>query len=158
LTRHAIETVMGGVVLLVAAFFLVFAYTRGNLAAVEGYAISARFSAIDGLKIGDDVRISGIRVGSVVGQTLEPEYYRAVVAMSIDPGVTLPEDSAAMIASDGLLGGKYVAIQPGAMEETLPPGGEITMTQPSVNLETLLGKLIYNYSGGSSSVGDGQAE
>ncbi len=145
---------MGGVVLIVAGFFLVFAYSRGNVATIEGYSITARFSAIDGLKMGDDVRVSGIKVGSVVGQALDPEYFRAIVTMTIDPGVILPEDSAAMIASDGLLGGKYVAVQPGGMDEVLAPGDEITMTQPSVNLETLLGKLIYNYSGGSSDSGD----
>jgi phospholipid/cholesterol/gamma-HCH transport system substrate-binding protein len=142
---------MGAVVLAVAAFFLVFAYSRGNVAPVEGYIISAKFSAIDGLSIGDDVRISGIRVGSVVDQALEPDYFRAVVTLSIESDVVLPEDTTAMIASDGLLGGKYVALQPGGLEETIAPGGQITITQPSVNLETLLGKLIYNYSGGSSS-------
>ena len=141
---------MGAVVLAVAGFFLVFAYSRGNVAPVEGYTVTAKFSAIDGLSIGDDVRISGIRVGSVVDQTLEPEFFRAVITLSIDSDVTLPEDTAALIASDGLLGGKYVALQPGGLEEVLAPGGEITMTQPSVNLETLLGKLIYNYSGGGS--------
>jgi len=142
---------MGAVVLAVAAFFLVFAYSRGNVAPVEGYTISAKFSAIDGLSVGDDVRISGIRVGTVVDQTLEPDFFRAVVTLSIWSDVVLPEDTTAMIASDGLLGGKYVALQPGGLEETIAPGGQITITQPAVNLETLLGKLIYNYSGGSSS-------
>lgn len=142
---------MGAVVLLVAGFFLAFAYTRGDVAAVEGYPITAKFTAIDGLDVGDDVRVSGIRVGSVVAQTLEPELFRAVVTMSIDSAVTLPEDTAALIASDGLLGGKYVSLQPGGLDEVLPPGGEITLTQPSVNLESLLGKFIYNSGAGSDS-------
>jgi phospholipid/cholesterol/gamma-HCH transport system substrate-binding protein len=142
---------MGAVVLLVAAFFLAFAYTRGNVAAVEGYPIKATFTAVDGLDVGDDVRISGIRVGSVVAQTLEPEFFRAVVTLSIDSAVTLPEDTAAMIASDGLLGGKYVSLQPGGLDEVLPPGGVITLTQPSVNHESLLGKFIYNAGAASDS-------
>ena len=142
---------MGAVVLLVAAFFLVFAYTRGNVAPVEGYTVTALFTAIDGLDVGDDVRVSGIRVGSVTGQTLEPEFYRAVVTMSIDPGVQLPADTSAAVASNGLLGGKYVALEPGGLEELLKPGDEITYTQPSVNLESLLGKFIYNAASSSNS-------
>jgi phospholipid/cholesterol/gamma-HCH transport system substrate-binding protein len=144
---------MGAVVLIVAGFFLVFAYTRGNVAAVAGYSITAKFSAIDGLDVGDDVRVSGIRVGSVTGQTLDPEYFRAVVAMSIDPSVRLPADTSALIASDGLLGGKYVALAPGGLDEMLEPGAEITLTQPAVNLETLLGKFIYNAGAGSDLAG-----
>lgn len=144
---------MGAVVLLVAGFFLVFSYTRGNVAAVEGYSITAKFSAIDGLDVGDDVRVSGIRVGSVTRQTLDPEYFRAVVAMSIDPAVRLPADTSALIASDGLLGGKYVSLAPGGLDEMLEPGGEITLTQPSINLETLLGKFIYNAGSNSDSAG-----
>jgi phospholipid/cholesterol/gamma-HCH transport system substrate-binding protein len=154
MSRNAIETLMGGVVLVVTGFFLVLAYNRGNVATVEGYPLNARFTAIDGLKIGDDVRLSGIKIGSVVDQTLDADYYQAIVTMSINPGVRLPDDSAALIASDGLLGGKYVAIEPGAAEEMLAPGGEITLTQPSVNLESLLGKLIYNYGAGKSDSGN----
>jgi phospholipid/cholesterol/gamma-HCH transport system substrate-binding protein len=115
---------MGAVVLAVAGFFLAFAYSRGNVAPIEGYMVTAKFSAVDGLSVGDDVRISGIRVGSVVDQTLEPEYYRAVVTLSIDAAIALPEDTAALVASDGLLGGKYVSLLPGGLEEVLAPGSE----------------------------------
>jgi phospholipid/cholesterol/gamma-HCH transport system substrate-binding protein len=156
MSRNAIETLMGGVVLVVTGFFLVFAYNRGNVATVEGYPISARFTAIDGLKIGDDVRLSGIKIGSVVDHHLDPDYYQAIVSMSINPGVALPDDSAALIASDGLLGGKYVAIEPGGAEEMIAPGGQITLTQPSVNLESLLGKLIYSYGSGKKGADDSQ--
>jgi len=154
-SRNAIETLMGGVVLAVTGFFLVFAYQRGNVQTVDGYTVTAKFSAIDGLKVGDDVRLSGIKVGSVVGQSLDPTYYQAIVTMSLDPNVQLPEDSSAAVASEGLLGGKYVALEPGGAEAMLAPGSEITLTQPSVNLESLIGKLIYNYgaddaAGGSS--------
>lgn len=150
MSRNAIETLMGGVVLVVTGFFLVFAYTRGNVATVEGYTVTAKFSGIDGLRMGDDVKLSGIKVGSVVGQTLDPEYYQAIVTLSIDPQIRLPDDSSASIASEGLLGGKYVALEPGGSEEMLAQGSEITLTQPSVNLESLIGKLIYNYGSGDT--------
>ncbi|MSP81664.1 MAG: outer membrane lipid asymmetry maintenance protein MlaD [Alphaproteobacteria bacterium] len=150
MSRNAIETLMGGVVLVVTGFFLVYAYNRGNVETVEGYRVTARFTAIDGLRVGDDVKLSGIKIGSVVAHDLDPEYFQAVVTLSIDPNINLPDDSAALIASEGLLGGKYVAIEPGGAEETVPPGGEITMTQPAVNLESLIGKLIYNYGSGKS--------
>ncbi len=153
--RNAIETLMGAVVLVVTGFFLVYAYNRGNVQTIDGYPLTARFTAIDGLKIGDDVRLSGIKIGSVVAHDLDPKYFQAVVTLSIDPAIRLPDDSAALIASEGLLGGKYVAIEPGGGEAMLPAGGEITMTQPSVNLESLIGKLIYNYGSGNSDGGAG---
>lgn len=142
--RSLVETLMGAVVLAVAAVFLVYAYTRADVQTVRGYEVKARFTAIDGLKVGDDVRISGIKVGSVVRQTLDPEFFQAVVTLSLDPSVILSEDTTAAVASEGLLGGKYLALEPGGSEEIIKPGGEITFTQPSVNLESLLGKVIYN--------------
>ena len=145
--RNVVETMIGALVLGVAVAFLAFAYNRPGVETVSGYEIKARFTSVEGLKVGDDVRISGIKVGSVLAQTLDPEYYQAVVSMSIDDEVTLPDDTLAAIASEGLLGGKYIAIDPGGAEEVLVDGDEITLTQPSVNLETLLGKAIYSLSG-----------
>lgn len=137
------ETLTGAVVLAVAVVFIVFAYTRSNVATVAGYEVTARFSSVDGLSVGDDVRISGIKVGSIVSQELDPVMYRAVVRMSIDPAVSLPEDTTAAVVTEGLLGGKYMALDPGGAEEFIAPGGEITFTQSSINLEGLLGKFIF---------------
>ncbi len=123
------------------------------MSAVSGYEVTARFSAIDGLKLGDDVRISGITVGTVVDQVLDPEYFQAIVHMSIKQSIELPEDTTAAVVSEGLLGGKYVATQPGGTDALIPPGGEITMTQSSVNLEGLLGKVIYNIGGAAKGAG-----
>ncbi|MFQ5783580.1 MAG: outer membrane lipid asymmetry maintenance protein MlaD [Alphaproteobacteria bacterium] len=147
--KTLLETLMGAVVLGVAGIFIVFAYTRADVSTVSGYEIFAQFSAVDGLKTGDDVRISGIKVGSVTDQTLDPKFYRAVVHMNIDPKIELPEDTTAAVVSAGLLGGKYVALDPGGADELIPPGGEIKLTQSSVNLEGLLGKVIYSVGGGS---------
>ncbi len=123
------------------------------MSAVSGYEVTARFSAIDGLKLGDDVRLSGIKVGTVVDQVLDPEFFQAIVHMSIKQSIELPEDTTAAVVTEGLLGGKYVAIQPSGADALIPPGGEIKMTQSSVNLEGLLGKVIYNIGGAGKGAG-----
>ena len=150
--RNLIETVMGGVVLAVAVFFLIFAYTSADLGDVDGYEVTANFPWIDGLSVGSDVRISGVKVGTVVGQRLDPETFLAEVRMSIDDAIQLPLDTAAVIASESLLGGKYLKLEPGGDLETIPAGGRIEYTQASPNLEELLGRAIF---GSQQSSGDG---
>lgn len=148
--RNLIETVMGAVVLAVALFFLVFAYTSADLRRVEGYEVTARFPYIDGLAVGSDVRISGVKVGTVIAQRLDPLTFLAEVRMSIDDSVALPTDTAAVIASESLLGGKYMRLEPGGDEDTIPPGGVIQYTQASPNLEELLGRAIFGSQGEGS--------
>lgn len=142
--RSVVETVLGAVVLFLASFFLVFSYNTANVRKVSGYEITADFSGIGGLAVGDDVQISGVKVGSIVNVALEPEQYMARVKMSIDPAVRLPEDTAAVITGESLLGGKYLALEPGASEDMIPPGGKVEYTQAPQNLEQLLGKFIFS--------------
>jgi phospholipid/cholesterol/gamma-HCH transport system substrate-binding protein len=108
------------------------------------------------LRDGSDVRISGIKVGSIVSQTLDPKTYLAVVRMSIDPAIKLPTDSVATIASSGLLGDKYLSIVPGADDEFIKPNGEITHTTPPISLESLIGQFIYGQGGQQKSNEGGQ--
>lgn len=149
MNRNAVETVMGAVVLVVAAVFLFFAYTTSQVSAVSGYQLKARFSNADGLKDGGDVRISGIKVGSIVSQALDPKSFQAMVTMSIDPSIKLASDSVAQITSSGLLGDKYISIEPGNEDEVLKAGGTITHTQAAMSLENLIGQVIYNQAQGS---------
>lgn len=142
--QNAIETIMGGVVLLVAALFLVFAYSSADIAAVKGYEVTAKFDRVDGIRQGTDVRMSGIKVGTVVGEKLEPETYFAMLTLSIDSSVKLPVDTNAKIVTDGLLGSKYVALEPGAEEKLLQQGGEITHTQSAINIEDLISRYIFS--------------
>lgn len=142
--RNAVETVMGAVVLVVAALFLFFAYTTSQVGAVSGYEVTARFTRVSGLRDGGDVRVSGIKVGSVISQTLDPKTYLAVVRMSINPAVKLPVDTVAEIASNGLLGDDYISLEPGNEETMIKPGGEIEHTQPAMNLESLIGQYIFS--------------
>ena len=130
--RNAIETIIGAVVLVVAAVFVVFAYSSADIGAVRGYEVTAKFDRVDGVRDGTDVRLSGIKVGSVVSERLEPETYFAVLTLSIENSIKLPTDTSAKIVSDGLLGGKYVALEPGADETMLKNGSEITHTQSAI--------------------------
>ncbi len=141
---NVIETVMGAVVLVVAAVFLFFAYSTSQLRAVKGYEVTANFSRIDGIKQGGDVRISGIKVGSILSESLDPDTFDATLRMSIDPSIKLPDDTTAAIVSAGLLGDKYLSLVPGGSDKTIPPGGRIRYTQASVSLENLIGQMIFS--------------
>ena len=141
---NVVEALLGAVVLIVAAGFLIFAYSSTDVAAVEGYQVHAKFDRVDGLVIGSDVRLGGIKVGTVVGQELEADTYLAVVRMTIDPKIKLPSDSSAEIVSDGLLGSKYLSLVPGGDEGIIEVGGEIRFTQSPVILENLIGQLIFS--------------
>jgi phospholipid/cholesterol/gamma-HCH transport system substrate-binding protein len=148
MTRNLLETLLGAVVLIVAVGFLAFAYSSSQVKESGGYELLARFDKIDGLERGSDVRISGIKVGTVVDQTLDPETYRAEVRFSVRDGVRLPADTSAAVVSNGLLGGKYLALVPGGDIEMLEPGDEVTLTQSAVNLEDLIGHMIFSQTGG----------
>lgn len=149
MNRNPVETIIGAVVLVVAALVLVFAYTSASLRPVRGYEVLAKFDRIDGLQAGTDVRISGIKVGTVVSLALEPVSFLAVARLSISDSVKLPKDTVAQISSEGLLGGKFMALVPGGDTTMIKPGGEISFTQSPVNLEDLIGQLIFSQGGGN---------
>jgi phospholipid/cholesterol/gamma-HCH transport system substrate-binding protein len=153
---NVIETVMGAVVLVAAALFLVFAYKTSQLRAVSGYQVNAEFSRVDGIRQGSDVRISGIKIGSVVAEELDPKTFLANVRMSIDPSVQLPDDTVAEIISAGLLGDKYMSLVPGGSDKVIPAGGKITYTQSSVSLENLIGQMMFS-APAAKKPGDGDA-
>lgn len=155
--RNIIETIIGAVVLSVAAFFLVFSYKTGNAGTSGGFSLVADFSGIGGLKTGDDVQISGVKVGTVSDVMLDPDSYLARVKISIDPSIKIPSDTAALISSESLLGGRYLALEPGANDDDLlPEGGRIQFTQAPQNLEQLLGQFIFSVSGEDKG-GEGEA-
>jgi phospholipid/cholesterol/gamma-HCH transport system substrate-binding protein len=144
MSRNAVETVMGAVVLVAAALFLYFAYTTSQLRAISGYDLTARFNRVEGLRDGSDVRISGIKVGSVVSQELDPKTFVAMVRLSIEPSIKLPVDTVATITSSGLFGDNYVALEPGNEDAMISPGGQIQHTQSPMNLQSLIGQYIFS--------------
>ncbi len=142
--RNIIETIMGGVVLLVAAGFVVLAFQSGTASSPSGYQVIAKFDDASGLGPGSEVRMAGVKIGTVRGLELEEETYFAVVTLNISDSIKLPRDTSARIIADGLLGSNYVALEPGGDEETIPSGEEITFTQGSINVVDLLGRFIFS--------------
>ena len=130
------ETILGAVVATIAVSFFVFAAAQAGQTGGSNYELTARFDRVDGVGVGSDVRVSGVKVGVVRTIGLDPETYRARLTLAIDTGVVVLEDSNARIATDGLLGGGYVSIEPGGLDP-LAAGGEILNTQGSVDLLTL---------------------
>jgi phospholipid/cholesterol/gamma-HCH transport system substrate-binding protein len=139
------ELATGAVVLLVAAAFLGYAVLQGGRGpTAQGMSLTAAFDRVDGLVNGADVRIGGVKVGSVTEMRIDPQNFLALVTLRIRPDLRLPADSSAEIASDGLLGGKHVAIVPGGADRVLADGGRISDTQGSISLESLLGRFIFS--------------
>jgi phospholipid/cholesterol/gamma-HCH transport system substrate-binding protein len=150
--RHGVaETLIGALVLVVAIAFLAYAVAHSGRTAGSGDALQARFDHIDGLAVGGDVRIAGVKVGTVTDERIDPKTFSAIVSLSVRDDIQLPKDSGASIVSESLLGGKYISLSPGGDETDLKPGQTITVTQSSVSLEELLGKFIFSVTSLNSS-------
>ncbi len=141
---NLVETLVGAAVLVIATLFIVYGYSVTEADSGEGYALNAQFDRVDGLTVGSDVRMSGIKVGTVTGLSLDPESYYAVAKFSISGDVELPDDSSAKITSEGLLGGNYVSLSPGGSEDMLAAGDEILYTQGSVDLIGLVSQALFS--------------
>lgn len=146
--RSVIETLVGVIVIALCILFVFVVYTNSSIKTdtADSYQIKASFERADGIDVGSDVTISGVKVGKVAEKFLDPNTYTAVITMNISKSFLLPIDSSAEIASSGLLGDKYVSITPGADSENLKPGESIEFTQSSVSLESLIGKLMFGVS------------
>ncbi len=158
--RNLAEVMMGAVVLATAAVFLGYAILHGGRAPVaSGITLTAAFDRVDGLTEGADVRIGGVKVGSVTGLAIDPQSFQAVATLRVRSDLRLPRDSSAEIQSEGLLGGRYVAIVPGGADAVLADGGRITETQGSISLESLLGRFIFSVTqmNGGAGAGGGEA-
>jgi phospholipid/cholesterol/gamma-HCH transport system substrate-binding protein len=143
MNRNPIETVMGAIVLLVAMVFLSFAYQTGGIKTVKGYEISAAFTKVGGLTVGSDVRINGIKVGSVLDLRVDPETFNAIVKMSVMPTINLSIDTMTTVSSDGLLGDKYIKLEPGKGAEIIKHGGVLAKTRDPKSIEEIVGDIIF---------------
>ncbi|HUB16753.1 MAG TPA: outer membrane lipid asymmetry maintenance protein MlaD, partial [Acetobacteraceae bacterium] len=141
--RNLAEVLTGAVVLLVAAGFLAYAIAHSGRSPAGGYQLYAKFDHIGGLTVGSDVRLAGVKVGSVASTSLDPKTYQAVVGFTVADDVKLPKDSSATITSESLLGGNYLSLSPGGDEAMLQPGQTVTITQGAINVEQLLGNFIF---------------
>ena len=143
MSENRAEILAGAAVLAAAIGFLVYATGGQGLSAQAGtYPLKASFRSVDGITPGSDVRLAGVKVGSITKLVLNPQSFYADATIAIDKAIQLPDDSAILISSEGLLGGNYVEIQPGGSSENLAPGAAIEDTQGSVSLISLLMKFV----------------
>lgn len=148
LKDNVAEALIGLLVVLLAVGFVAFAWARtGAGEGSDGTELLARFPNIGGVTLGTDVKVSGVKVGKVVALELDPTSYQAVLRLSVDRGLSLPVDSSAAISSEGLLGGNFIALTPGAETQMLKSGGEIVETSGAPDLMGLIGSVV-NRSGG----------
>lgn len=140
-TEQRAELLAGGVVLAVAAGFIAWA-AGGDLLRTDGYELTASFPDVDGIEVGTEVRLAGVKVGRVTDVQLNPQTYMADARLNVPSGIALPTDSAAIIQSDGLLGGAYIQLQPGGSPDNLAPGDEIEEVQGAVSLLQLMMKFV----------------
>ncbi len=145
MNKNMIETLIGALVLAIAAWFLMFfmKHNTGFSVSKDRYNLVAKFEQADGISVGTPVRIGGVKIGVITGESLDPNTYFAVITLSVDDKVKIPVDSTAKISSDGLIGTKYLSIVPGADDQMLTNNGELKYTQSSINLETLIGKMVF---------------
>ena len=138
------ETIVGFVILLVTVSFFLFAKDKANIENDgSSYELSARFDKIDGINPGSDIRVAGVKIGNVLSYKLDMETYEAIAIFNINKQVKLPKDSIASVVSSGLLGKKYISIEPGAEDLYLNDKEEIIYTQSSLNIESLIGKFMF---------------
>ena len=129
--------------MVVAAAFLIYAAQfAGGAPGGDDYPLTASFRSAEGVTVGTDVRMAGVSIGTVTDLELNPETFRAETMLAIDDGIVVPEDTSAAVASEGLLGGTYIDLQPGGSPFNLEPGSEILDTQSAVSLITLLLRFV----------------
>jgi phospholipid/cholesterol/gamma-HCH transport system substrate-binding protein len=146
---NSTETMVGAAVIAVALGFFLYAATvaGGGDGFSGGYKVTAEFDNADGVNVGTDVRLAGVKIGTVTGQSLNIENYMAKIEMSLDPTVLLSDDTSAKIMSDGLLGSRYVTLDPGGAPSRLKNGSVIVNTQGAVDLWTLISQAMFEKKG-----------
>lgn len=148
---NMVETAIGAAVILIAAIFFAFAYTSSGAGKNQGgYHVTAEFDNVEGINVGSDVRMAGIKVGTVTASKLNPENWQAVLTLSIAPDVKLADDTTAKITAEGLLGSKFVALDAGGSDIILADGGAITYTQGAVDIWKLISEAMFASAKGKS--------
>jgi phospholipid/cholesterol/gamma-HCH transport system substrate-binding protein len=151
MAENPTEVIAGGAVLAAALAFVIYAGQSTGFTRDPGsYPLTASFRSVDGVSIGTEVRLAGVKIGTVTGLALNPQTFFADATFTVRNDIQIPDDSTALISSEGLLGGNFLEIQPGGSTDNLPPGAEIEDTQGAVGLISLLMKFVGNSSADSS--------
>ncbi|MDP9139143.1 MAG: outer membrane lipid asymmetry maintenance protein MlaD [Pseudomonadota bacterium] len=129
----------------IAAVFFYYVYrTSGEGGVASGYRVVAEFDNVGAIDVGTDVRLAGIKIGTVEAQELNPQSFQARVTMSIDPAIRLADDSSAKVTNEGLLGGAFIALEPGGAETKIENGGEIANTQGAIDIWKLVTEAMFS--------------
>jgi phospholipid/cholesterol/gamma-HCH transport system substrate-binding protein len=137
------EVIVGAIVLAAAVGFLAFAAQATGFADRGGaFTLTASFRSVEGVTVGTDVRLAGVKVGTVTAMALNPATYRADTVMTLAGDVPIPNDSTAVVASEGLLGGNYIELVPGPSLDNFASGDEVVDTQGAVSLLNLLIQVV----------------
>ncbi|CUH69714.1 putative phospholipid ABC transporter-binding protein MlaD [Thalassovita autumnalis] len=143
MSTNPTEVAVGAAVLAAAVGFVLYAgQVTGFTVQSDGYPLSASFRSLEGISVGSDVRLAGVKIGTVTDIALNPQTFRADTEFLLKDGIDIPDDSAVVISSEGLLGGNFVEIVPGGSPFNFEPGSEIEDTQGSVSLISLLMKFV----------------
>lgn len=145
--NETVETLIGAVVIVIAVAFVIFTYQTTGSGRLDGYGLKADMARVDGLAVGTDVRLGGVKVGTIKALNLLPNYLIRI-DMDIHREVQVPDDSSLVVTSSGLLSGSYLSIQPGGSDKMLAPGGQIKNTQGAIDMVGLISKFA-NSTGGS---------
>lgn len=143
MSENTTEVIVGAGVLAAALAFVLYAGQVSDFSSGgASYPLEASFRSLEGVNVGTDVRLAGVRVGSVTQVDLNSETYRADTTVSVLEGIEIPDDSAIIISSEGLLGGNFVEIVPGGSPFFFESGDTIEDTQGAVSLVSLLLKFV----------------
>jgi len=154
--NETVETIIGAIVVVIAVVFVIFTYSSTSAGSMGGYPLTAKMVRVDGLAVGTDVKLGGVKVGTVSALELAPDY-QITVHINIHSDVKVPDDSSLVVTSSGLLSGSYLSIQPGGSDKMLMAGGVIKNTQGAIDMMGLLNKFVNSSSGSSSAPAAGGA-
>ena len=146
-----VETLIGAIVVIIAGGFFLFAYnTSGEGRTKTGYRLLAEFDNAEGINVGTDVRMAGVKVGTVTGFSLNTENYQAQVTLQLDPALKLTDDATAKVTAEGLLGSKFISLEQGGSDVVLADGGLISNTQGAVDIWSLISQAMFDKTSGGS--------
>jgi phospholipid/cholesterol/gamma-HCH transport system substrate-binding protein len=148
--NETVETLIGAIVVAIAVIFVVYTYRTTGTANVGGYELVTKMDRVDGIAVGTDVKLAGVKVGTVSALTLDYKDYRVTVHMAVQSDVKVPDDSSVIVTSAGLLGSSYISIQPGGSDKVLPPGGLIKNSQGALDMMGLINRFVGSNNNGNS--------
>jgi phospholipid/cholesterol/gamma-HCH transport system substrate-binding protein len=143
--KYSIETVVGIFVVIGLICVAYMTIKLGKVAFLGGdyYSLYGNFSSVSGLRVGNPIEIDGIEVGRVEKMSIDQDKQIAIVEFKMKKGIRIYDDASASIKTAGLIGDKYVKVDPGGGGTILKPGERITETNSPIDVEDLISKYAF---------------